>query len=152
MLWLFLLSLALSLLLLLLLLLSLLFMLSSLLSLLLECCQRCGCCCCRTEAAYNAGLIAELGEEAHRLVDVLAVCDRFETGFDNDAICLVAVDRHASSAEKLVQVYSRANRQRHGKPAPIVLDFQNPWQDVEWALLEFSVSRECLASVAQAAE
>ena len=39
---------------------------------------------------------------------------RFETGYDNDKMCMVAVDKQLSSPEKLVQVYSRASRRRDG--------------------------------------
>ena len=48
--------------------------------------------------------------------DVLVVCDRFDTGYDNDCICLVGVDRQISSNDKLVQIYSRANRRQPSKP------------------------------------
>ncbi|CAL1168262.1 unnamed protein product [Cladocopium goreaui] len=51
-----------------------------------------------------------------------------------------------SSDEKLVQVYSRANRRRYGKTFPKVIDFSNRAQDVERAVLEFAQPRRVRAS------
>ena len=35
----------------------------------------------------------------HNRADVLVVCQRFETGYDNDAVCVLGVDRQMSSEE-----------------------------------------------------
>lgn len=100
------------------------------------------------EAEYNKDFIETLGspKDPHRFADILVVCDRFETGYDNDKVCLVAVDKKMSSLEKLVQVYSRGNRRRDGKEFSVVIDLQNQPKDIERAVLEYSVPRECLAS------
>ena len=55
----------------------------------------------------------------------------FETSYDNDTISVVGVDRKIISSEKLVQVYSRANRRRESKLPPLVVDFQNVQIDAE---------------------
>ena len=99
--------------------------------------------------ATNCRLPESLPTKWVRYADILVACDRFETGYDNSAICIMGVDRRIGSAEKLVQVYSRANRQRPGKNCPLVVDFQNAPQDVERAIVDFSVTRECLVSVDQ---
>ena len=65
-------------------------------------------------------------------IDFRKVCaNRFETSYDNDTISVVGVDRKIISSEKLVQVYSRANRRRESKLPPLVVDFQNVQIDAE---------------------
>jgi len=101
------------------------------------------------EQEYNKALIDQCPDEhgsAHRHADILVVCDRFETGYDNDAICVVAVDKKVTSPEKLVQIYSRGNRKRPGKKPPLVIDVQNASKDVEHAVCEYTMPRECLSS------
>mmetsp|Transcript_80783 Transcript_80783/g.261924 ORF Transcript_80783/g.261924 Transcript_80783/m.261924 type:complete len:112 (+) Transcript_80783:206-541(+) len=66
------------------------------------------------EAEYNKEMVEQFGQAtAHREVDILIVCDRFETGCDNDKVCFVAVDKKTTSAEKLVQVYSRGGKAKN---------------------------------------
>ncbi|CAE7796014.1 unnamed protein product, partial [Symbiodinium sp. CCMP2456] len=79
--------------------------------------------------------------EAHKKADILVVCDRFETGYDNSAVTLLGVDRKIGSDEKLVQIYSRANRRRGGKTFPKVIDFANHVSEAERAISEFSRTR-----------
>eukprot|EP00928_Gymnodinium_smaydae_P020381 TRINITY_DN17876_c0_g1_i1.p1 TRINITY_DN17876_c0_g1~~TRINITY_DN17876_c0_g1_i1.p1 ORF type:complete len:1075 (-),score=179.60 TRINITY_DN17876_c0_g1_i1:198-3362(-) len=99
------------------------------------------------ETAYNRDSFKHIEDNApHRHADILVVCDRFETGYDNNCICLVVVDKRVTSPEKLVQIYSRGNRKRPGKKAPLVIDLQNPSKDVEHAVLEYTMPRECLAN------
>ena len=98
-----------------------------------------------TEAQYNRLLEDVLGMNSHQKADILVVCDRFETGYDNSAVSIIGIDKKMSSPEKIVQVYSRANRRRGGKRYPLVIDMQNSSKDVEEALYAFSVPRECLA-------
>lgn len=81
------------------------------------------------EDTYNSELKALHVEEAHKKADILVVCDRFETGYDNSAVTLLGVDRKIGSDEKLVQIYSRANRRRGGKTFPKVIDFANHVSD-----------------------
>ena len=40
----------------------------------------------------------------HNRADVLVVCQRFETGYDNAAVCVLGVDRQMSSEEPPRQV------------------------------------------------
>lgn len=99
------------------------------------------------EAAYNLPLQGMLNtQDLHKKSDILVICDRFETGYDNTAVTLLGIDRRMSSDEKLVQVYSRANRRRYGKTFPKVIDFSNRAQDVERAVLEFAQPRRVRAS------
>jgi len=100
------------------------------------------------ENSYNRSLQEALGSnvDMHKKSDVLVICDRFETGYDNSAVTLLGIDRKIGSDEKLVQVYSRANRRRAGKTFPKVIDFGNRAQDVERAVFEFSRPRCVLAT------
>ena len=100
------------------------------------------------ENSYNGSLHEALGSnvDMHKKSDVLVICDRFETGYDNSAVTLLGIDRKIGSDEKLVQVYSRANRRRAGKTFPKVIDFGNRAQDVERAVFEFSRPRRVLAT------
>ena len=83
---------------------------------------------------------------AHKKAHVLVVCDRFDIGYDNPAVKVMGIDRKIGSAEKLVQVYSRANRLVNGMPTPVVLDFQNPSKHVEEAIFQFALPRTCASS------
>ena len=40
-------------------------------------------------------------------VNILVVCDQFETGYDNCAVSCLGIDRSIGFEEKLVQVYNR---------------------------------------------
>ena len=49
------------------------------------------------EAAYNGPLKEMLNlkdtKDMHKKCDVLVICDRFETGYDNSAVTLLGIDR-----------------------------------------------------------
>lgn len=55
---------------------------------------------------------------------VLIVADKFQTGFDEPRLVAMYVDKKLSGITT-VQTLSRLNRTYPGKPAPMVLDFQN---------------------------
>ena len=52
------------------------------------------------------------------LQQTLEVCDRYDTGYDNDRVAIVGFDKHITSDEKLVQIYSRADVVGMSRPCP----------------------------------
>merc|ERR1719163_1603527 len=70
-----------------------------------------------TEGSLNRGLSLEAA-------DVLVVCSKLETGYDEPKLVAMYVDRALHGAHA-VQVLGRLNRHCEGKPPPSVVDFVN---------------------------
>lgn len=88
-----------------------------------------------TEENMNAGLDGKdlrqiiLGDPRAR---ILVVADKLQTGFDEDRLCAMYVDKKLAGQVKVVQTLSRLNRPRAGKRT-FVLDFVNAAKDVQKA-------------------
>ncbi len=57
--------------------------------------------------------------------DVIIVCDKLDTGFNEPAVMAMYIDRPLHSASRIVQLLSRANRCHEMKTCVHVLDFVN---------------------------
>lgn len=85
-----------------------------------------------TEESMNAGLDGKdlrqiiLGDPRAR---ILVVADKLQTGFDEDRLCVMYVDKKLASQVKAVQTISRLNRPREGKRT-FVMDFVNEAQGI----------------------
>ncbi len=88
-----------------------------------------------TEENMNAGLDGKdlrqiiLGDPRAR---ILVVADKLQTGFDEDRLCVMYVDKKLTSQVKAVQTISRLNRPRKGKRT-FVMDFVNEAQGIRKA-------------------
>lgn len=88
-----------------------------------------------TEENMNAGLDGKdlrqiiLGDPRAR---ILVVADKLQTGFDEDRLCVMYVDKKLTSQVKAVQTISRLNRPRTGKRT-FVMDFVNEAQGIRKA-------------------
>ncbi len=60
---------------------------------------------------------------------VIIVADKLQTGFDEDALCVMYIDKKLGSAVKAVQTISRLNRPAKNKRT-FVLDFVNPPEEI----------------------
>ena len=70
-----------------------------------------------------------INEESYRL---LIVADKFQTGYDNELLCAMYVDKTLEGI-KAVQTLTRLNRRAPGKTEPFILDFANDAATIEKA-------------------
>ena len=61
---------------------------------------------------------------------IIIVADKLQTGFDEEALCVMYIDKKLGSAVKAVQTISRLNRPAKNKRT-FVLDFVNPIDDIK---------------------
>jgi type I restriction enzyme R subunit len=59
------------------------------------------------------------------VADVIIVCDKLDTGFNEPAVMAIYIDRPLAAASRIVQLLSRANRNHPMKPCVHILDFVN---------------------------
>lgn len=91
-----------------------------------------------TEENMNAGLE---GRDLRQIIQkdprarILVVADKLQTGFDEDRLCVMYIDKQLNGAVKAVQTISRLNRARAGKRT-FVMDFVNEAKDIK-AAFEF---------------
>ena len=86
----------------------------------------------------------------HNRADVLVVCQRFETGYDNDAVCVLGVDRQMSSEEPPARSVHSAGDQCGGDTlGALQVALEPPRQVARAALLQ--VELQILMQVAYAA-
>ena len=89
-----------------------------------------------TEENMNAGLE---GKDLRQIIQkdprarILVVADKLQTGFDEDRLCVMYVDKKLTGKVKAVQTISRLNRPRGGKRT-FVMDFVNEAQDIRKAI------------------
>jgi len=86
-----------------------------------------------TEQKMNAGLE---GRDLKDIVQndprarILVVADKLQTGFDEDRLCVMYVDKKLNGAVKAVQTLSRVNRACEGKRT-FIMDFLNDAKDIQ---------------------
>ena len=91
-----------------------------------------------TEENLNAGLE---GRDLRQIIQkdprarIIVVADKLQTGFDEDRLCVMYIDKHLNGPVKTVQTISRLNRARAGKRT-FVMDFVNEARDIK-AAFEF---------------
>jgi len=86
-----------------------------------------------TEADMNGGYAKEDLRHTihnHDEIRIIVVADKLQTGFDEDALSILYVDKHMGSAVKAVQTYSRINRPAIGKNT-FIMDFANKADDIK---------------------
>jgi type I restriction enzyme R subunit len=86
-----------------------------------------------TEENMNAGLkekdIKKLISN-HDQVRIIVVADKLQTGFDENKLCILYVDKKLNSSVKAVQTLSRINRAAEGKKT-FILDFVNTAEEIQ---------------------
>ena len=89
------------------------------------------------EAAINGfpsrDIETKINEGPYRL---LIVADKFQTGYDNELLCAMYVDKTLEGI-KAVQTLTRLNRRAPGKTEPFILDFANDAATIEKAFSSY---------------
>ena len=69
--------------------------------------------------------------------DVIIVCDKLDTGYNEPLLACMYVDRYLRSSAHTVQLLSRLNRRHKNKPKVRVLDFANHAAQVRRSFADF---------------
>lgn len=67
---------------------------------------------------------------------IIIVADKLQTGFDEDALCIMYIDKKLGSAVKAVQTISRLNRPSRNK-LTFVMDFVNAPSDIQAYFVQY---------------